>query len=272
MHIAGVHGVGHYRSEATADSNAYWAQQWSAALSNSTHLQAVPSLGMAYYADLLLEPGRQSGATLGPDTEALIESFVAEWVQPELQPQGHLSWLLRYIADIISQRLGHDSTTLAWFLETFFPEVATFLRSGHGYCPQETIMRRVADHISGADIIIAHSLGSVVAYQTLWAHELEIPLLITMGSPLAMNGVRQLLRTSPSGQLARPPGVRRWVNVADVGDVVAIPIKGIARTFTDLDRDEQESIGLFDFHSAAGYLRSEPVAREIDTMAQTPIH
>lgn len=270
MRITGVHGVGHYRSEPVAESLEHWSSQWTKALNSSPHFTSncpTWSIDVAYYADLLLEPGRQSGLDFDAEAESLVEAFIAEWVAPELQPQGRMTWLLRYVADVISQRLGHDSATLVWFLQTFFPEVAAFLRREGHFCPRESIVQRVADRIEGSDIVIAHSLGSVVAYETLWASEIQVPLLVTVGSPLAMNGVSQRLRKSPDGQLSRPQGVSRWVNVADIGDVVAIPINGIARAFRGLDLDKQESIGWFDFHSAAGYLQGSTVAREIQAVA-----
>lgn len=266
MRITGVHGVGHYRSEPVTASVDYWSAQWTQALCSSPHLRTEApawTMGLAYYADLLLEPGRQSGLDVDAEAEALVESYIAEWVAPDLLPQGRMTWLLRYVAEVISERMGHDSAALTWFLQTFFPEVATFLRQEGAFCPRDSIMDRVADEMAGSDVVIAHSLGSVVAYETLWSREIPLPLLITVGSPLAMNGVSQRLSTSVDGQLSRPPGVRRWVNVADIGDVVAIPVKGIAKSFSGLDRDEQESIGWFDFHSAAGYLHALTVANEI---------
>lgn len=74
-------------------------------------------------------------------------------------------------------------------------------------------------------VVIGHSLGSVIAYETL-AEEREAAsvTLVTLGSPL---GVRNLVfdRLDPppaDGVGAWPGAVRRWVNIADRGDVVAL--------------------------------------------------
>ena len=67
-------------------------------------------------------------------------------------------------------------------------------------------------------VIIGHSLGSVVAYES--AHRLAqpLPLLLTLGSPLGIRTiVADRLRPSPSF----PPKVDRWVNVADRDDIIA---------------------------------------------------
>jgi pimeloyl-ACP methyl ester carboxylesterase len=68
-------------------------------------------------------------------------------------------------------------------------------------------------------VLIGHSLGSVVAYEA--AHLLKQPLdlLLTIGSPLGLqNVVYQRLRPQPP---TFPPGLRRWVNVADPDDFIA---------------------------------------------------
>ncbi|GAA4989581.1 hypothetical protein GCM10023205_70930 [Yinghuangia aomiensis] len=48
----------------------------------------------------------------------------------------------------------------------------------------------------------------------------------------------------------------RWVNIADPGDIVAVPIGGIPRGFDGIDPadDHTYAIGAFDFHRVAGYL------------------
>jgi hypothetical protein len=81
------------------------------------------------------------------------------------------------------------------------------------------VLTTVADTIAarGARVVLAHSLGSVVAYETLWARpDLEVELLITLGSPLAPpDVVFDRLDPAPrNGKGRRPPGVRRWINVA----------------------------------------------------------
>jgi pimeloyl-ACP methyl ester carboxylesterase len=80
-------------------------------------------------------------------------------------------------------------------------------------------------------VIVAHSLGSVVAYEALCANpHWPVQTLVTLGSPL---GVRNLifdrLRPTPTptanGGTPRgvwPGPVQRWTNIADAGDVVAL--------------------------------------------------
>jgi hypothetical protein len=73
-------------------------------------------------------------------------------------------------------------------------------------------------------VLVGHSLGSVVAYEGLCKHpEFKVDTLVTLGSPL---GIRNLvfdeLTPKPSNGQGAWPNVRRWVNIADKGDIVAL--------------------------------------------------
>jgi pimeloyl-ACP methyl ester carboxylesterase len=73
-------------------------------------------------------------------------------------------------------------------------------------------------------VIVAHSLGSVVAYEALRRHpEWAVETLVTLGSPLWHPGLLERLDPPVAKGTTGPwPGsVRRWVNVAAVGDRVA---------------------------------------------------
>ncbi|MDX3192068.1 hypothetical protein PV458_26965 [Streptomyces sp. MN03-5084-2B] len=75
-------------------------------------------------------------------------------------------------------------------------------------------------------VIVAHSLGSVVAYETLAAtpgH--QVRALVTLGSPLGIaNLIFDRLDPTPRGGLGAWPGSDglAWTNISDHGDVVAL--------------------------------------------------
>jgi pimeloyl-ACP methyl ester carboxylesterase len=69
------------------------------------------------------------------------------------------------------------------------------------------------------EVIIGHSLGSVIAYEVAQQLEHPLRLLVTLGSPLGLGTViYPRLRPQPPGF---PCKVKRWVNVADRGDLIA---------------------------------------------------
>jgi hypothetical protein len=81
-------------------------------------------------------------------------------------------------------------------------------------------------------LLIGHSLGSVIAYDTLWelSHLEQLPgkvdLFLTLGSPLGMHYVeRRLMGYEENGKQRYPDNIRRWVNMSSVGDIVALDRK-----------------------------------------------
>jgi pimeloyl-ACP methyl ester carboxylesterase len=121
-------------------------------------------------------------------------------------------------------------------------------------------------------VVIAHSLGTVVAYEALHAHpQLDVDLLVTLGSPLALPGaVFPRLQPPPAGGTGlRPANVGRWVNISDYGDPIAI-LRLLKTYFPGVDLDLTESVGLFDFHRAARYLSCASLAATLQPLLQRP--
>lgn len=77
-------------------------------------------------------------------------------------------------------------------------------------------------------LIIAHSMGSVIAYDTLWelTHIEKNPGrvdLLTLGSPLGMRFTQERLRgVRERGTQRYPHNIRHWFNVAAQGDLTAL--------------------------------------------------
>ncbi|GLY50793.1 serine peptidase [Lentzea sp. NBRC 102530] len=256
--ILGVHGIWNYKyfrengsEEAAA---AAMAEDWAKALGRN-------DVGAAYYAHLL-HRGTAMGADddparLEPGAQDLLVEW-AELLQPgEHIPQGPRTRRARQAADWMTRKFGGAARV---FAIAFCREVHTYLSTPDS--PRRLAARRaVADAIMRhrPEVIVAHSLGSVVTYETLWAHqEHDVELLVTIGSPLAMPGI-VAPRLVPQGG-GMPPRVKRWVNVADVGDLVAIPRGGLRDHFDGVEQDVEVVVGQWDFHTAAGYLRTAEVA------------
>ncbi|MEV0170501.1 alpha/beta hydrolase [Streptomyces sp. NPDC050803] len=103
-------------------------------------------------------------------------------------------------------------------------QVTDYLRRGHVDDAGLSIDRRIRDRVAaeldpvGPTVVVAHSLGSVVAFETLHEHAGAVPLLVTVGSPIGMRTVvRARMRPQP---LHVPAGVGRWLNFWDRDDVI----------------------------------------------------
>lgn len=75
-------------------------------------------------------------------------------------------------------------------------------------------------------LLMAHSFGSVVAWDTLWELGAEagpVDLFLTMGSPLGRRLIRrQLLGAGSTGANRYPRGIGCWRNLAATGGLTAI--------------------------------------------------
>jgi len=74
------------------------------------------------------------------------------------------------------------------------------------------------------EVVVAHSLGTVVAYETLCQHPgWKINGLVTMGSPLGGDLIIDLLDPAPKhGRGQFPGGTERWVNIRNADDPACV--------------------------------------------------
>jgi pimeloyl-ACP methyl ester carboxylesterase len=132
--------------------------------------------------------------------------------------------------------------------------------------------------------LVAHSLGSVVSYevlQTMAASSLRLQALVTLGSPLGIQEVQDLLDPAVT---TVPERVPRWNNYSDPLDPVALDMN-LASDFAPSQRDirvQDEAIvnsqtrrfWSFNPHAAVGYLAHPSVRRtvhdamRVDSMAR----
>jgi hypothetical protein len=113
-------------------------------------------------------------------------------------------------------------------------------------------------------VVVAHSLGSVVAYNVLarrTGHEpWAVPSLVTVGSPLAVRPIVEAL-----APISRPTGVDDWLNAYDPRDVVAL--HPLDPTYFPVQPGVENYDGVDNFtdnrHGIAGYLSDPVVARRI---------
>ncbi|MEE1672145.1 hypothetical protein RCR19_42820 (plasmid) [Streptomyces sp. WAC07094] len=100
-------------------------------------------------------------------------------------------------------------------------QVAAYL---HDETVREGAIEAVLSQVSpDTKAVVAHSLGTVVAYEALHRLEQPLPLLLTFGSPLGLRSIiRGRLRPQP---LSSPSHVKRWVNVADRDDYIVATLR-----------------------------------------------
>jgi hypothetical protein len=273
--IVGVPGAGNYVSGQPPDKvAARRSEDWTASVAAGLGIGPdALDLTVAYYAPFL-HPGQPISQTavldpdrtldyLDPDTDALTCCWLEALDLPDITVEGRLAVPLRHAVVAAANRFSLNARLTKLFVALCFREVARYLAADDAPAraqARDQVAATIADR--RARVVIAHSLGTVVAYEALHAHPgLQVDLLVTLGSPLALPGaVFDRLHPRPnSGIGRRPANVRRWVNISDYGDPIAI-LRPFTTYFPSVDLDLTESVGLFDFHRAARYLACASLA------------
>ena len=131
-------------------------------------------------------------------------------------------------------------------------------------------------------LLLAHSMGSVIAYDALWqlsrdsGNNPNVSLLLTVGSPLGQKIVqRHLLGKGMSGEDRYPAGIGNWVNIAAVGELTAIDRRlkndframiehGLVEDIVDHEVFNYFHMrGALNVHAEYGYLVNEVTARVV---------
>ncbi|MFF1628867.1 SAM domain-containing protein [Streptomyces sp. NPDC058272] len=188
----------------------------------------------------------------------------AQGVGAPIRVLGRVLTTLLQIPGLRGSAQWASGLPLLWYLAQVGRYLGRQEADGVGRTLDQRIRERV---LRGTDpdrplIVVSHSLGTVVAFEALCGYRGPVPLLMTLGSPLA-TGAAVLQRLVP--QPPRTPGrVERWLNFWDRDDIVVgrpriqnwmLPnASGVLPVTERVDSD-----GLW-VHSATKYLQQPAVA------------
>ncbi len=176
-------------------------------------------------ADSLLE-----ASIKGSDSPADSAAFVAaitQQLEQAAQEAARQDAAMGGPAVLSMEAKGLWSPVTALFTKAFLADVNDFLfNQGKRARMVQTVKDRVSTG-GGPFVVIGHSQGSMVTYQALMElaeelPELEVDLLLTIGSPLGLPQVTDVLHQWHGKALPIPAAVKRWVNIAQDGDIVCL--------------------------------------------------
>lgn len=135
------------------------------------------------------------------------------------------------------------------------------IRQGHTYLSSPGAAKAVDDIVRpllqrSPQVLITHSLGTVIAFKLLremeaMSTEVQIPLLITMGSPLGLDAFKAKL----GAPRKKPACVERWMNFYDPSDFVALGKPLDENNFaSNIDNDGSVDNRTLNSHGIVGYL------------------
>jgi hypothetical protein len=176
--------------------------------------------------------------------------------------RGPLNWhWVRVLVSALDTHLpGASGTTLALATD----DVWNYMNDARTRNKIDTGVRAALPRDADS-VVVAHSLGTVIAYNLLtrdgaiagW----HLPLFVTLGSPLAVRAIRQLVEPTEHPACVEGP----WFNAMDPRDIVALhPLDRPWFAVTPpIDNKTDVDNGTPNRHGIAGYLSDQVVAKRI---------
>jgi hypothetical protein len=235
--VVGVHGIAQ-QQVGRHQLRAPWSRALADGVERATGARVgVPDLDIAFFGDLFLPRGRDGakgdGAqltladisdadvafVLAAADEVLTDSELLAAAQAPPKGFPGLPGPVLAVIAAVDRRFGAHAGPL------FVGELAQVRRYLTDTDLKRAVDARVAEAVgAGTRVVIGHSLGSVVALEHLRLCPTDqVELLLTLGSPLGLRAIRELLPdpgfgTGPDG----PANAGRWVNLRDRRDPVAL--------------------------------------------------
>jgi hypothetical protein len=197
------------------------------------------------------------------------------------------SWKRRFLI-----RLFHVADYLPFLLprlateeiEVHLRDYFRYVRNNHGAAERarKLLKDELLGHRDRPVLLLAHSMGSVIAFDALWqlsreeGSDAQASMFLTAGSPLGQKIVqRHLLGVRSKGELRYPTNIGTWVNIAALGELTAID-RTLRNDFTGMRKaglvDDIVDHEVFNFfhmngvlnvHAEYGYLVNEMTARVV---------
>ena len=217
--------------------------------------------------------------------DAVIEKPAADKqdVAEATSLQRRFTRWLYHLGDLLPFLIPHIASER---MEVHLRDLRRYLQNDNGIADHTRGMLklrlRAASEGNQPVLLIAHSMGSVIAYDSLWElsasgrDHLRVDMLLTMGSPLGQRYMQKRLRgAGKTGYERYPSNIRRWKNMAAIGDLTALN-PALADDFEEmlelglLESFEDETMlthfrleGSLNVHAEYGYLVNARTARTI---------
>lgn len=189
----------------------------------------------------------------------ITESQVLAETGEDVVERGPLNW--RWVRATLTA-LDRLPNVSAWSVALATRDVYQYLNNVR---VRDTIEDGVRQALDGTDeaVVVSHSLGTVVAYNLLRreaaARGWKVPLLITLGSPLAVTTIARTLRP-----VSWPDPVGTWFNAYDPQDIVALhPLTTPWFGVDGIDNYGKVDNPTSNQHGISGYLSDPRVAATI---------
>jgi hypothetical protein len=203
-------------------------------------------IAMPFYGDALIEAAKMGPSRVVPqggseDEDRDLARFLAEGLEEQARAAGVTSQQIvaaQETAAVTGQIMHQDFpmsrriNAIVGLFERISPlhgDLALrLLGQAYAYLKKPWV-REAVDAIvdpalnNGPITLVSHSLGTVIGFRLLRQRALsgspvDIPLFVTLGSPLALATVQRAIGPA----FTNPKGVARWLNLRDPADFIAL--------------------------------------------------
>jgi len=291
--IIGIHGL------ANKPEKRLLAEWWKAALSEGLERINKSRLSlpfeMSYWAHHIYSCPKSDNVADPEDSLLLLEPYVhAEGGGSPERSRRLKKRALTVLEKVMAWSLVSSRDPLRKYrfedllIKRRFPELDFYYNNSEGRLRiQQELRRLLENHRDDSVLLIAHSMGSIIAYDLLSASpELQVAVFVTIGSPLAISSV---LKRAHSRSLTEKGEIRAvvpeavtgaWWNFFDLEDRIAFNYTlnddclPNSRGVVPVDRtvcNDYSYRGIKNAHKSFGYLRTIEMAAVVAGFLESPV-
>ncbi|MBN1850032.1 MAG: hypothetical protein JW932_15780 [Deltaproteobacteria bacterium] len=293
--IIGIHGLGNKVPGPVLED--WWRQSIQEGLRNSGNPRPSLKIKLVYWADRLYDTPMDPNETNEDAPFFVSDPYVPARPSPKKDPEGVSAKLLAYLEKQIQKVYLNKDLSINYmsitdlFIRHFFRDLdiyysKTCLTDKNIEAPAKDVIRELLGRVlkkyrRNKILLIAHSMGSIVAFDTLtWeVPHIKIDTLVTIGSPLGLPAVmvkilaEQQIDYKKDLKIKTPENIKKnWYNFFDPDDRVSLK-RELADDYVEnthhvrpIDQsvfNDYEYNGKTSAHQAYGYLRTPQTAQVI---------
>ncbi|MBU2515304.1 GPI inositol-deacylase [bacterium] len=300
--IIGIHGLGNKPDPERLKK--WWLASIREGLGNLGKSELDLTFELAYWAHLL-HPIPLNPAVDDKDDPLYVEDpYIPADKNNKIDPPGNLrKKIVDYLGDQLEEMFLNDDLTINFssvsdfIIKRFFSDLAVYYNTFHDDQQSSRQQRKkeirtvlkelLLKHRKKEILLIAHSMGAIIAYDVLTelGEEIRINTLITIGCPLGLPIIRGKIAAehsstdNPKERLKTPEAVTaNWFNLADLKDKIAlyhrlgddfienskgvrVIDKTVINTYSQINGDRNP-------HKAYGYLRTPELIQIVSTFLE----
>lgn len=231
--IIGIHGLGNKPSKELLSK--WWKAAIDEGLSNISKVNFDYEFELIYWADLFYQSPLNEKET-DPKSKTFIDDkyFPGDknFVPRKIELNSPIDQFLydQFDKIILDPDFTKNHELISeYIVNKYFNELGIYYSDDEKYKEFKNIifyrvLAELKKHEKKEILLIAHSMGSIIAYDILNLIEPKIKInkFLTIGSPLGLPAIIEKIKSKFSGNVNTPEGVNDWINFADEDDKIAM--------------------------------------------------